>query len=153
MAGTQVRELTAAADASEQEDLFALDRLLSEAQAARIVDPDGGSAPVPATALALIRQIVHQLAHDHVVTIVPSLRNLSTQQAADILNVSRPYLVQLLERGEIPFWKAGTHRRVKFDDLMAYKHRRDQEQRDALDELTRLSQEYGLYGQPARVAG
>jgi excisionase family DNA binding protein len=62
-----------------------------------------------------------------------------------MLNISRPYLIKLLEQGDIPFTKTGTHRRVRFSDLMEYKKYRDSERRKGLAELTQLSQELGLY--------
>ena len=69
---------------------------------------------------------------------------LTTRQAADFLNVSRPFLVRLLEAGTIPFCKIGTHRRVRLEDLRQYKNRDDAVRRRALDELTALDQEIGL---------
>jgi excisionase family DNA binding protein len=79
---------------------------------------------------------------------MPADRELTTQEAADFLDLSRQYLVQILERGAIPFTKRGTHRHVKFRDLLAYKERRDARSREILDDLTRLGQEMGDYAPP-----
>ena len=78
------------------------------------------------------------------VSVVPSHAELTTQQAAELLNVSRPFLIGLLEGGQIEFRKVGKHRRVKAASLMAYLANDDQQRREAADELTRLSQEMGL---------
>jgi excisionase family DNA binding protein len=83
--------------------------------------------------------------HGRAISIVPLAKELTTQEAADLLKVSRPFLVKLLEQGNIPFIKVGTHRRVLFDDLMEYKKQRDTKRRQGLAELTQLSQELGLY--------
>jgi len=98
---------------------------------------------VPRQAAVMLAQILGFLANGQGVTVTPSNAMLTTQQAADFLNVSRPYLIKLLESGEIPFEKVGTHRRVAFGELMDYKRRDDQERRRAADELTELGQELG----------
>ena len=98
---------------------------------------------VPRQAAIMLAQILGFLANGQGVTVTPSNAMLTTQQAANILNVSRPYLIKLLEAGEIPFEKVGTHRRVAFGQLMEYRRRDDQERRSAADELTELGQELG----------
>lgn len=72
-------------------------------------------------------------------------RELTTQQTADLLNVSCPHLVKVLEQGDIPFRKAGTHRRIALGDVMAYKQRRDADRRKALTEVTHTGEDLGQY--------
>jgi len=98
---------------------------------------------VPRQAAVMLAQILGFLANGQGVTVTPSNAMLTTQQAADFLNVSRPDLIKLLEAGEIPFDKVGTHRRVAFGALTEYKRRDDLERRRAADELTELGQELG----------
>ncbi|MDZ8051169.1 MAG: helix-turn-helix domain-containing protein [Aulosira sp. ZfuVER01] len=83
------------------------------------------------------------------VAVVPEERELTTQQAANFLNVSRPYLIKLLEQGEIPYIQVGSHRRVLFDDLKKYKQQRDTERQQGLKELTQFFEEEGLYAEEA----
>lgn len=100
---------------------------------------------VPREATVLLAQILGYLANGEDVHVMPDSAELSTQRAAELLNVSRPYLVKLLESGEIPFRLVGTHRRIRFRDLRRYQSRDDLERRQAADELTQLSQELRLY--------
>jgi len=99
---------------------------------------------VPVAALRLLVDILAQMAQGNAVTIVPIHAELTTQQAADYLNVSRPFLIGLLEEGKIPFRKVGTHRRIRFEDLVKYREISLVDQKAAADELTRQAQELGL---------
>jgi excisionase family DNA binding protein len=109
----------------------------------RVIDADE-DITVPVSALRLLVDILAQMAQGNAVTIVPIHAELTTQQAADFLNVSRPFLIGLLEQGKLPFRKVGTHRRVRFEDLVAYRERGLTEQKAAADELTRQAQDLGL---------
>lgn len=134
----------------EQSLVKEIERLLAAAssEGARLVTSDGVSAPLPEPLLRALREASRYLAHDEAISIVSIEKELTTQQAADLLHVSRPYLIQLLENGEIPFIKVGTHRRIALSHLLDYKRQREAIQREGLRELTRLSQEWGLYDPP-----
>ena len=142
-----VPETGSVVEGHDRDVLVALDRLLAAgpAGAPRLLGPNGEQTELPEAVVHVLRQVVQAMARDHAVAVVPVHKQLTTQQAADLLNVSRPYLVQLLDAGELPSTKTGTHRRIRLDDLMVYKRRRDAERRAALTRLTQMGQATGHY--------
>lgn len=140
--------VAAASDQGLLEEIEALLGRVTEddrvAQRPRLVGPDGEAIELPEPIFRLLRQIVPHLKKGHALSLVPLHKELSTQQAADLLNVSRPFLIGLLERGEIPYTRVGKHRRIKFEHLIAYKRARDAGRRKTLRRLTQLGQEFGL---------
>ena len=96
---------------------------------------------LPASAVKLLQAILEDMALGRAVTIVPQNAELTTQQAAELLNVSRPFLVQLLEQKKLPFRLVGTHRRVRFEDVLRFKENIDAERRKVLDQLAAEAQE------------
>jgi excisionase family DNA binding protein len=100
---------------------------------------------IPQSLYAVLLQAVRELMSGRAVSIMPITAELTTQQAADMLNVSRPFVLKLLEQGAIPFHKAGTHRRVYLKDLLAYKRKRDQVAQKALGRLVAEAQDLGIY--------
>ena len=99
---------------------------------------------ISASVARLLVQILDGMSRGNAVKIVPVHAELTTQEAADLLNVSRPTLIQMLEEGKIPFRKVGTHRRVRMEKLMQYKRQLEADRRAALAELVAYDQEIGL---------
>ena len=99
---------------------------------------------IPAQALRLLREILDQMARGNTVALTPVQAELTTRQAADLLQVSRTFLVRLLDEGRIPCRKVGSHRRVRTEDILAYRRNTESRRRDALDELTAQDQKLGL---------
>lgn len=106
------------------------------------VQIQGRAEPVeiPAPAVRMLVDLLVEMAAGNAVTLIPVHAELTTQQAAEILGVSRPFVVSQLEAGNLKFHKVGTHRRIHFLDVMAYKQRMTSERKKALDELTELAQ-------------
>ncbi len=111
------------------------------------IQSGGGSEEtisIPASAFQLLNTILGEMAKGHAMTVVPLHAELTTQQAADLLNVSRPYVIQLLENGSLPHRKVGSHRRVRLDDVMRYKRGTDEARQATLADLTAEAQALGL---------
>lgn len=118
----------------------------AETQSIEIKDDTGTTHPVqvPVSALRLLVDVLTEIGEGNAVSIIPVHAELTTQEAADVLNVSRPFLVKLLEQKTIPFHKVGSHRRVFYQDVMNYKESIDAERRQALDELAQQAQEFDM---------
>lgn len=105
---------------------------------------DRGPLTLPREAVELLASLLAHLGAGRSVSVVPHNAELTTQQAADLLNVSRPFLIGLLQAGEIEYRTVGTHRRILASSLIDYKRKDDQRRRTAADELSQLNQEMGL---------
>jgi excisionase family DNA binding protein len=124
-------------------------RKLGRRSSVRVQLDDGGKdhdepIEVPASAVRLFLHVLNEMAQGNAVTLIPTHAELTTQQAADLLNVSRPYVVKLLDEGKIPFRAVGKFRRVRFDDLMAFKQKDDEARAKVLDQLAADAQELGM---------
>ena len=105
---------------------------------------DAEPVSVPASAIRLFLHLLTEMSQGNAVTLIPTHAELTTQQAADLLNVSRPYVAKLLDEGKIPGRTVGKYRRVRFDDLMAFKQKDDDARAKVLDQLTAEAQELGM---------
>lgn len=113
---------------------------------ARLVSPDGQTAvELPPTIYRALHFVVHHMARGDSISLMPMHSELTTQQAADLLNVSRPFLIKLLDAREIPYRRIGRHRRVKLVDLLAYRERRDRETNAMLSEMAQEAEDLGIY--------
>ena len=105
---------------------------------------DGSELTLPKAVTPLLIHLLTEMAHGNAVTLIPIHAELTTQEAANLLNVSRPYLIGLLRDGKIPFHKVGTHRRVNFADLEKYRNAFEAQRQAALDALAAEAQELGM---------
>lgn len=122
-----------------------LDSLVTALRAAptALVGPDGTQTPLPEEVYRALKRVVDAMSQGLAITVAPHNTQLTTQEAADLLGVSRPTLVRLLEDGEIPFERRGRHRRVMLADIVAYQESARAERRATLDEMTRRAAEDG----------
>lgn len=140
----KVLELTA--DESERPALNKIEgALTNERHVSLLVGPAGEDIiELPESVYQVLKQIIHLMSHGRAIFIVPENQMLTTQEAADLLDVSRTYIIKLLGEQKIPYTMVGAHRRIRVGDLMKYMRRHEAEQESALDEIARISQEMGL---------
>ena len=137
-------DITAAVEALPHVQQFLATHSGHEVVRLVVEDDHGESLTVPRAAVELLARVLAHMAAGQGVSVVPSHAELTTQQAADMLNVSRPYLIGLLDRGEIGYRKVGTHRRILAESLLEYMREDDRKRRATADELTALGEEMGL---------
>ncbi|MGD9792597.1 MAG: helix-turn-helix domain-containing protein [Acidimicrobiia bacterium] len=134
------------------ESLDALMALLSGPDAEptpTLSGPNGERLVLPPEVFEVLRDVVDAMAHGQAVTIAPVHQRLTTQEAADLLGVSRPTLVKLLESGEIPFEQPGRHRRVRLADVLAYRERASADRRAALGRMIEIADDADMYERTA----
>jgi len=133
-------------DESDSELAATASRELARARkdSIRVCLEDGKELMLPKAVTPLLIHLLTEMSQGNAVTLIPVHAELSTQEAANLLNVSRPYLIGLLEAGKIPFHKAGTHRRVKFTDLETYRKGFEEKRQAAMAELAREAQELDM---------
>lgn len=128
-----------AAQASRQ-----LSRVKDEGAELRVQIDGGETLRLPKSAGILLYRLLTEMAQGNAVTLIPIHAELTTQEAADYLNVSRPYLIRLLEEGRMKFNMVGTHRRVKFSDLEAYRKATEEDRQHIMEELAAQAQQLGM---------
>ena len=130
------------------ESFHALSSILSNIHSEQTeieIEETGERIKIPVRALAFLGDILKAMGEGKPVSIVPVATEVTTQKAAEILGCSRPYLVKLLEEGAIDFIKVGKHRRIKFEDVLAYKEKMKAEQKKNIIDIMGFDEELGLY--------
>lgn len=130
--------------AQSGQKLAALFARKKENEPVTIHTASGDKITLPFGAIKFLIELLSQMASGNAVTLIPIHKSLTTQEAADLLNVSRPYLIKLLEQGKIPFEKVGSHRRIKAEDLFKYQSYLAEDKKAALSELTQQAQDLGM---------
>jgi excisionase family DNA binding protein len=133
------------------EPLEALAAMLGRmgAEPTTTLSANGERLVLPPEVVEVLRDVVEAMAQGQAVTIAPVHQRLTTQEAADLLGISRPTVVKLLESGEIPFEQPGRHRRVRLADVLAYRERASSKRRAALDRMVEIADEGDMYEQTA----
>jgi len=130
----------------EEEELENLEQVMSQKPPqAKLVESNGKEFSIPESAYPVLHQVIQIIASGETVSVIPQKREVTTQEAAELLNVPRPYLIKLLEEGKIPYTKVGLHQYIRYEDVMAYKKQRDTQRREGLRELTQFLQDEGFY--------
>lgn len=132
--------------ASHDEFVSLLGRLKSVTEpTATLTGPDGEQIVLPPEVFETLRDVVKMMAEGQAIMLAPVNLRLTTQEAADLLGISRQSFIKVLDAGEVAFKKIGRHRRVRLDDLLEYKTRRSRQRREALDRMVEIAHKSGMY--------
>ncbi|SDP62879.1 DNA binding domain-containing protein, excisionase family [Actinopolyspora xinjiangensis] len=149
MTATMQEQTVLPPDADEEQNLLGVlaKQLATEQQGghAVLLGPDGSELELPGPVFQALRDVVSAMSQGLAITVAPHNTMLTTQEAADLLGISRPTLIKRLEAGEIPYVRHGRHRKMRLKDVVAYQHRTWQEREEALDEMAAAGQETGFY--------
>jgi excisionase family DNA binding protein len=129
---------------SEESQIREMNRILQLGSPA-LLGTDGERLELPNAVYRLLKEIARNMQLGRAIVLIPENQQLTTQRAADLLGVSRPHLIKLLAAGELPYHRAGSHRRIYLKDLVAYQKRRDVERKAALDNIAKEAFESGMY--------
>jgi excisionase family DNA binding protein len=128
----------------DSHELLALSEML-EGGALKLRGRRGEEIILPEVLSSVLRETVRNLQQGQRVSLIAREEQLSTQMAAEILGCSRPHVVALLETGQIPFVRVGSHRRIRYADLTAYMKKRDEERHEGLNQMSRDAVAWGVY--------
>jgi excisionase family DNA binding protein len=130
------------------EILRQIEDLVHSRNGASLIGPDGQPVPLPEALNDLLLFVVEAMQRNQAILFIPEDEAFTTQAAANYLGMSRPFLLRLLEAGKLPYHRVGTHRRIMFRDLVAFKEERTRERNKGLSDLTRMLDEEGVYDRP-----
>ena len=146
---TQIHEHTVLPPEVPLDELLELLSRVEAEPTAFLAGPNGERLMLPHAVFEVLRDVVEAMSNGQGVTIAPVHQRLTTQEAADLLGISRPTFVKLLESGEIAFEQPGRHRRVRLSAVLAYRERRSSQRRESLDRMVEIASESGMYEQAA----
>lgn len=144
-----ILERTVLPPSTSLDELVAALSRLDAGPSTTLSGPKGERLVLPPEVFEILRDVVEAMADGQAVTVAPVHQRLTTQEAADLLGVSRPTLVKLLESGAIPYEQPGRHRRVRLADVLAYRKRASHERRAALDRMVEIADDADMYERTA----
>ena len=131
-----------------QQSYQALSNTLAQLKTEKVdIEIEGSNDKIvlPLSALKFLEEVLKNISQGKIISIVPMATEVTTQKAAEILGCSRPHLIKILEEGKIPFTKVGRHRRIMFEDVVAYKRKMKEEQKQHIIDIMSADKEDGLY--------